>query len=40
MTSKAAGVVGKQLAPKVGDLAPGLTTSFVREALHLSLIHI
>lgn len=28
-----AGVVGRQLAPKVAELAPGLTTSFVREAL-------
>ena len=27
------GTVGKRLAPKISELAPGLTTSFVREAL-------
>ena len=26
--------VGRQLAPRIQDLAPGLTTGFVREALH------
>jgi hypothetical protein len=34
---KAAGAVGKQLAPHIGELAPGLTTSFVREALHRAI---
>jgi hypothetical protein len=33
----AAGIVGKQLAPRIGKLAPGLTTSFVREALHRAI---
>jgi hypothetical protein len=37
ITSKAAGVAGKQLAPRIGELAPGLTTSFVREALHRAI---
>jgi len=37
VTSKAAGAVGKQLAPKVGHLAPGLTASFVQEALHRAI---
>ena len=37
VTSKAAGAVGKQLAPRIGELAPGLTTSFVREALHRAI---
>jgi hypothetical protein len=32
-----AGVASKQLAPKIGQLAPGLTTSFVREALHRAI---
>ena len=36
-TSKAAGAVGKQLAPRIGVIAPGLTTSFVREALHRAI---
>jgi hypothetical protein len=36
-TSKAAGALGKQLAPRIGVLAPGLTTSFVREALHRAI---
>jgi hypothetical protein len=40
MTSKAAGVAGKQLAPRIGELAPGLTTSFVREALHRAIVGI
>lgn len=38
VTSKAAGAVGKQLAPRIGVLAPGLTTSFVREALHRAIV--
>lgn len=29
--------IGKRLAPKVAGLAPGLTTSFVREALHRAI---
>lgn len=32
------GSVGKQLAPKVAGLAPGLTASFVREALHRAIV--
>ncbi len=31
------GRVGKQLAPKITEVAPGLTTSFVREALHRAI---
>ncbi|WP_193609758.1 EcsC family protein [Nocardioides lijunqiniae] len=31
------GSIGKQLAPKVAGLAPGLTASFVREALHRAI---
>jgi hypothetical protein len=38
VTSKAAGVFGKQLAPRIGEIAPGLTTSFVREALHRAIV--
>ena len=38
VTSKAAGAMGKQLAPRIGVLAPGLTTSFVREALHRAIV--
>lgn len=30
--------VGKQLAPKMAGLAPGLTSSFVREALHRAIV--
>jgi hypothetical protein len=37
-TSKAAGAMSKQLAPRIGELAPGLTTSFVREALHRAIV--
>jgi len=37
VTSKAAGAVGKQLAPKVALVAPELTSSFVREALHRAI---
>lgn len=33
-----AGGVGKQLAPKISQLAPGLTSSFVREALHRAIV--
>ncbi|MCW2792532.1 MAG: hypothetical protein JWO76_1630 [Nocardioides sp.] len=36
MTMK--GSIGKHLAPRVTDLAPGLTTSFVREALHRAIV--
>jgi len=32
--------VGRQLAPKISQLAPGLTTSFVREALHHAIVGI
>ena len=38
VTSKAAGAVGKQLAPRITQVAPGLTTSFVREALHRAIV--
>jgi hypothetical protein len=38
VTSRAAGAVSKQLAPRIGELAPGLTTSFVREALHRAIV--
>jgi uncharacterized protein (DUF697 family) len=38
VTSKAASELGKQLAPRIGELAPGLTTSFVREALHRAIV--
>jgi hypothetical protein len=31
------GTVGKQLAPRIAELAPGLTTAFVREALHRAI---
>lgn len=31
------GTVGKRLAPKISELAPGLTTSFVREALNRAI---
>ncbi|MEV7429586.1 MULTISPECIES: EcsC family protein [unclassified Nocardioides] len=31
------GHVGRQLAPRLAQLAPGLTTSFVREALHRAI---
>ncbi len=31
------GRVGKNLAPKITQIAPGLTTSFVREALHRAI---
>lgn len=30
--------VGKQLAPKMAGIAPGLTSSFVREALHRAIV--
>jgi hypothetical protein len=31
------GTVGKRLAPRISELAPGLTTSFVREALNRAI---
>ncbi|MDN4172097.1 EcsC family protein [Nocardioides sp. SOB77] len=31
------GHLGRQLAPRIAQLAPGLTTSFVREALHRAI---
>jgi uncharacterized protein (DUF697 family) len=31
------GTVGRQLAPKISQLAPGLTTSFVRESLNRAI---
>ena len=37
-TGKAAGAVGKSLAPRISRMAPGLTTSFVREALHRAIV--
>ena len=37
MTGRAAGAVSKQLAPRIGQLAPGLTSTFVREALHRAI---
>lgn len=30
--------VGKRLAPKITEVAPGLTTGFVREALHRAIV--
>lgn len=33
MRGNIGGAVGRQLAPRIAELAPGLTTSFVREAL-------
>ena len=38
VSGKAAGAVSKQLAPKIGELAPGLTSTFVREALHRAIV--
>ena len=38
VTSKAAGAVGKQLAPRITQVAPGLTSTFVREALHRAIV--
>jgi hypothetical protein len=38
VTSRAAGAVTKQLAPRLSQMAPGLTTSFVREALHRAIV--
>ncbi|WP_372735651.1 EcsC family protein [Nocardioides sp.] len=38
LSGKAAGQAGKQLAPKIAELAPGMTTSFVREALHRAIV--
>jgi len=38
MTKRVTNRVGRQLAPKVTQLAPTLTTSFVREALHHAIV--
>ena len=38
VTGRAAGAVSKQLAPRISQLAPGLTTSFVREALNRAIV--
>ena len=38
VTSRVGGAVSKQLAPRLIDAAPGLTTSFVREALHRAIV--
>lgn len=38
VAKQAAGAVSKQLAPKLLDAAPGLTSSFVREALHRAIV--
>ncbi len=40
VAKQAAGAVSKQLAPKLLDAAPGLTSSFVREALHRAIVGI
>lgn len=37
MTRKVGAHVGKQLAPRITDLAPGFSSSFVRETLHRAL---
>jgi len=37
LTSRAASRATSQLAPKITELAPGLTTTFVREALHRAI---
>ena len=38
LTSRAASQAGRQLAPKITQMAPGLTTTFVREALHRAIV--
>jgi hypothetical protein len=38
LTSRAASRATSQLAPRITELAPGLTTSFVREALHRAIV--
>lgn len=38
LTSRAASRATSQLAPKITELAPGLTTTFVREALHRAIV--
>jgi len=38
LSSRAASQVGMQLAPKLAEVAPGLTTTFVREALHRAIV--
>lgn len=40
LTSRAATQAGLRLAPKLAQLAPTLTTSFVREALHRAIVGI
>jgi hypothetical protein len=40
LTSRVASRATSQLAPKITELAPGLTTSFVREALHRAIVGI
>jgi EcsC protein family len=37
LSSRTAGQVGLQLAPKLAGMAPAVTTSFVREALHRAI---
>jgi hypothetical protein len=38
LTSRAASRATSQLAPRITELAPGLTTTFVREALHRAIV--
>jgi hypothetical protein len=38
MTTGLAAGVARRLAPRAAELAPGLTTSFVREALHRAIV--
>ena len=38
LSSRAASQAGRQLAPKIAEMAPGLTTTFVREALHRAIV--
>jgi hypothetical protein len=38
VTKRVTGQVTRQLAPKISELAPSLTTSFVREALHRAIV--
>ena len=40
LTSRAASRATSQLAPRITELAPGLTTTFVREALHRAIVGI
>ena len=32
------GTLAQQMAPRIGELAPGLTTTFVREALNRAIV--